>query len=96
MSKYAVVYWKHLNKDMVNVKEFTDEAEMVEFAESKKISGHGVLVTEKSHSKIGGEKVYTVRHYGAYFVFKYLAIYLGIILIVLTFLIILFFKGKGI
>ena len=96
MSNYAVVYWKNLSKDKISIREFTDEAEMVEFAEEKKVSGHGVLVTEKSHSTIKGDNVYSVWHYGAYYVFRYLAIYLGIILIVLFFLIILIFKGKGI
>jgi hypothetical protein len=96
MSKYAVVYWKNLKKDQINIKEFSDEAEMVEFAEEKKVSGYGILVAQISHNTISGEKVYEVRNYGAYVVFKHIAIYLGLILTLLGVFVFLYFKGKGI
>ena len=96
MSKYVVIYWKSLRKDQILIKEFSDEAEMVDFAETKKIGGYGVLVAEPSHNTIGGEKVYLMRNYGAYFVFKHIAIYLGLILSLLGVFVFLYFKGKGI
>lgn len=96
MSKYAVVYWKNLNKDKITIREFDDESEMVEFAEEKKVAGNGVIVSEKNFMTMGGEKVYTLRHYGAYYIFRYMAIYFGIILITLTFFIFLLLRGKGI
>jgi hypothetical protein len=49
-----------------------------------------------SHNTISGEKVYEVRNYGAYVVFKHIAIYLGLILTLLGVFVFLYFKGKGI
>ncbi len=96
MGRYAVIYWKNLNKDKITVKEFDDEAEMVEYAENKKLSGYGVIVADESSQNMMREKSYIVRHYGAYFIFRYLAIYFGLILIVLIIVIFLMLKGKGI
>jgi len=95
MSKYAVVYWKSLGNDKITLKEFDDEAEMVDFAEQKKIAGYGVIVAESSHQNLRREKTYTIWHYGAYFFFRYAAVYFGVILIVLIFVLFLFLKGQG-
>ena len=85
--RYAIIYWKNLNKDRVSVKVFDDEQEMVNFAESRREQRYVILVGEMVALKYG-EKVYKVRNYGAYPYFKWLYKLIGLFLIgVIIFLI---------
>jgi hypothetical protein len=92
MPKYAVIYWKNLDKDNITTKGFDDEHEMVDFVESKRISGYAVMVGEESYVNVKGEKTYKMRPFGAYNFFKRIYGYVGIFLVVIIILIILMWK----
>ena len=90
--RYAVIYWKGLKNDNVLVKEFNDEQEMVDFAETQKIRRYGVLVGEITSVGKNGEKTFKVRNYGAYPIFKRWYKYFGLFLIGLIIFLILSWK----
>jgi hypothetical protein len=92
MPKYAVIYWKNLDKNNITTKQFDDEQEMVEFVESKRLSGYGIMVAEESYKNSKGEKTYQMRPFGAYKFFKRIYVYVGIFLVIIIFLIILLWK----
>jgi hypothetical protein len=92
MPKYAVIYWKTLNKNNITLKEFEDEREMEEFVEEKSISGYGVIVSEENFVNAKKEKIYKIRPTSTYNFFKKIYIYVGIFLVTIIFLIILLWK----
>lgn len=95
MAKYVVVYFKNLNRDSVLSKDFDDEQELTSFVEDKRDDGYSILVGEASYLGINGEKAFKMRKYGSYALFKYVHIYLGIILFAFSICLILFYKLRG-
>ena len=91
-SKLALIYWKTLDKDNVSVREFDNEHDLLEFAESKRKSGHATLVCELNYCSMDGEKTYKLRNYGAYPFFKNWYKYVGLFLISMIICLILTWK----
>ena len=93
MPKYAVIYWKSLEKNNITIKQFDDEQEMVEFVESKRMGGYAILIGEENYLNTKGEKTYKIRPTAAaYHFFKRIYAYVGIFLVIIIFLIILLWK----
>jgi hypothetical protein len=92
MPKYAVIYWKSLEKNNITTKQFDDEQEMVEFVESKRMGGYAILIGEENYLNAKGEKTYKIRPTAAYHFFKRIYAYVGIFLVIIIFLIILLWK----
>lgn len=90
--KYAVVYWKNLSRDCVLVMTFSDEEEMVTFAESQRLSGYTTLVGEIVSISRNGEKTFKFKKYGAYPYLKYWFKFFSLFLISLIIFLILYWK----
>jgi hypothetical protein len=89
--KYAIIFWKNINRDKFSVRTFEDEQEMVDFAEQCRMERYGTMVAERVNVR-NGEEVYKVRNYGAYPFFKHLYKLIGLFLIGLIIFLILSWK----
>lgn len=90
--KYAVVFWKNLSRDSVSVMTFTDEQEMVNFAEAQRFSGYSTFIGEITYINRNGEKTFKLRKYGAYPYLKFWFKFFSLFLISLIIFLILYWK----
>jgi hypothetical protein len=90
--RFAVVFWKNLSNDNVSVMTFTDEQDMIHFAEDKRLSGFTTLIGEVVHVNRDGVNTFKLRKYGAYPYLKYWFKFFSLFLISLIIFLILYWK----
>ena len=79
-SKFYVIHWKSLTKNIVNVSEFDDRVKAKEFADSLKADKKRVMVCEKISDGFV-EKSYRVFRYGDYPFHKWMNVNIGLIIL---------------
>lgn len=90
--RYAIIFWKKLNKDKVNVREFDNEGDLMSFAKQTRSHGYATIVCELKYTSRAGEKTYKVWNFGAYPFFRNWYKYVGLFLIGMIICLILTWK----